>query len=759
MTDKGNKRDSQMDNQNFNMEKYLLARTKSLKDYILLFRNNLITISLISLFIIFLVAIYAILAKNIYTATVSIRISNPSKNVLENERPNSDNAFLDRYILSEMDIINNYSTREKVASALIDSFKASNVKDLFYNVKVKNDNSINAHKTVEQLTGLLAGIIQVEQNQGTDVVLITAESRSSYEAALIANCTAKEYQKINTLNSRDKLTSIRRFLEEQAQDKLAELRTVEDSLMKFQEKGGIISFEVQSTGVIGQLSSLDAQKEAVKIQLVTSDEVLKQYKFFLRKQDPQLVEYLESQTSQAYISALQQQLAELQVNRDIALSIKSANVDVSSKVKEYDDRIAELKQKLNTTIGTIKADAFSGNPEQVRDLAQKLIEEEIKNSTLSVQLKQLEAAIRKYEGELKRLPKTSTALSQYQRERETLQQMFLLLNDRFQEAMINELSESGNVNIINSAIIPDRPSKPNRLLIIIIGFILGPLVAYALILIKDHFDDTVKTPEDIEKEEIKFLSWIPHYVTNDKSDIDKLGLIVVEDPDSPISESFRTIKVHIQQSLADFDSPKIILVTSPAESEGKSLVSINLAGSFAQSNKKTLLIDCDLRRPTIHTAIGVEKKPGLSDYLAGKVRLDDVIEKTKANNLSVITAGTNVSNPAEVIGSKMMSSFLQEMKDFFDIIIVDSAPIIAVIDAEILSKLVDGTILIISADKTKSQLMTDAVDLLRRNKVTFLGAVLNNFKYKRGYGYYYKYYYNYSQYSNQKTRSKSRLLN
>ena len=197
------------------------------------------------------------------------------------------------------------------------------------------------------------------------------------------------------------------------------------------------------------------------------------------------------------------------------MSIKSPNVDVSSKVQDYDHRIAELKQKLNSTIGTIKADAFSGNPEQVRDLAQRLIEEQIRNSTLSVQLEQLEVAIRKAEGKLRRLPKTSTALSQYQRERESLQQMFLLLNEKYQESMINELSESGNVLIINPAVIPDVPSKPNRLFIILIGFILGPIVAFSLILIKDHFDDTVKTPDDIEKNDISFLSWVPH--TNNNS--------------------------------------------------------------------------------------------------------------------------------------------------------------------------------------------------------------------------------------------------
>jgi tyrosine-protein kinase Etk/Wzc len=746
---------SSMGNPNNNIEKYLFAGTKSIKDYILLLRNNFKYILLISILTIVIASIYAFLAKSIYTSTASVRITNPYKNVLENGRQNADYSFLDRYIVSEMAVISNLATRNKIALSLIDSFEVSSYKDLLPLISERKGSS--SPKSVEEITGLLGGVIMVEQNQGTDVVFISARSRSPFEAALIANCTAKEYQKINTFISRDKLTSLRKFLDDQAQEKLVELRAVEDSLMKFQEKGGIISFDVQSSNVIGQLSNLNAQKEAIKIELSTSNEVLKQYKFFLRKQDPQLVEYLESQTSQAYINALQQQLAELQVNRDIAMSIKSANVDVSSKVQEYDERIAELKQKLNSTIGTIKADAYSGNPDQVRDLAQRLIDEEIRNSSLTVQLEQLEVATGKYEGNLRRLPKASTVLSQYQRERESLQQTYLLLNERYQEAMINEASESGNVVILNPASIPDAPSKPNRLFIILIGFILGPVVAFALILIRDHFDDTVKTPDNIEKEGIKFLTWIPHYKSNDKENSEIPGFVVLDETDSAVSESFRTIKTRIQHSWADSDLPKIILVTSPAESEGKSFISANLAGTFAQTNKRTLLIDCDLRRPTIHIKMGVDKKPGLTDFLSRKLKLDDILRKTTKNNLSFITSGTILSNPAEILESKSFINFLQEIRDFFDVIILDSPPIIAVVDSEILAKLVDGTILVLSADKTENRLMKDAVDLLKRNKVAFLGTVLNNFKNKSGYGYYYKYNYSYSRSSNQKGKKSFKL--
>jgi capsular exopolysaccharide synthesis family protein len=642
-------------------------------------------------------------------------------------------------------LLQNFNTRKNIALALIDSFNNTTNKNLFNLVKGQNDQDNNVAKTPEHLAGLLAGIISAEQVPGVDVLVISAQSPSAYEAALIANTSAHEYQNVNLAISRARLTKIREFLEEQSKEKLTELKNAEDSLMKFQEKGGIVSMEFQSTGLISQLSALDAQKQATRIELTTSNEVLKQYKFFLRKQDPQLVEYLENQTSQAYISALQQQLADLQVKRDLAFSVKSSNIDVSGKVQEFDERIAELQQKLNAAIGGIKAEGFSSNPEQVRELAQKTIEEEIRNSTLSVRLEQLEGASRKYESELRRLPKTSTTLSQYQRERESIQQLFLLINERYQEAVINELSQSGNVYVLDPAGIPGGPAKPNRQLIIIFGLFLGLAVGIGIILIRDYFDDTIKSPEDIEKNNISFLSWVPHFRANSKSPDFNQDLVALYEQDSPVTESFKAIRARIQHSRIDSDSPKIILVTSPAENEGKTFVSLNLAGSYAQSGKRTLIIDSDLRRPRIHSLMDVNKKPGLTDYIAGKAKLDEIIRKIRLNNLNYITSGTVPSNPTEVLESKAMKDFLQEIKEFFEVVIIDSPPIIAVIDSEILAKQADGTILVISADKTENKLMRDAIDLIKSINVSFLGTVLNNFKYKSGYGYYYKYYYNYSR--------------
>jgi capsular exopolysaccharide synthesis family protein len=739
-----------MENINFNLEKYLNKGSKSLKDYILLIRTNLKPfLAIISvIFIVFLA--YAILTPNIYRSNLTLKIIPNQQTVLKSESiPEVNSINSDRFISTEIDIIENYDTREKVAKALIDSFENANDKYVFNLLRLSgNEKGINGHKSITEISELLKSKVKTEQKTGMDLVEISAESPSPKEAALIVNTYADQYKLLNHEENRIQLNVLRKFLEKQRQEKLVELNNAENELANFKEKGGIVALDAQSSVLITQLSQLDAQRDAAKIDLMTSNGVLAQYKKEVSNQDPYLANYLESQTSQAYIDVLQKQIAELQMNRDMAMGNKNSNMDLSVKIKDYDRKINDLKQKLSSKINEIKTGAFSGSPDQIKVLAQKLIEEEVRNHSLGIKLNELETIINKYEANVYKLPKQSMEFAGYERNLESLQQLFKVVDQKYQEAMINELSQPGNSAIISIGRVPDGPAKPNRLFIILLGFILGPLISFTYIIIKDYFDDTVKSPADIENNDISFLSWIPHSIHNINNYHNHDELLALYESDSPVSESFRAIKARILHSSANSGIPKLLLVTSPAEGEGKSFVSFNLAGNFAQSNKRTLLIDCDLRRPRIHTIMGVNKKPGLVDLFLQKAKLEEIIKKTRRDNLSYITSGSIPPNPAELLDSKMMSKFLNEMKDLFDIIIIDSAPIVAVIDAEILTKLVDGTILVVSADKTKHQLMMDAVNIINRNKGHFIGTVLNDFRYKNGYGYYYKYYYNYSSNGN-----------
>ena len=174
------------------------------------------------------------------------------------------------------------------------------------------------------------------------------------------------------------------------------------------------------------------------------------------------------------------------------------------------------------------------------------------------------------------------------------------------------------------------------------------------------------------------------------------------------------------------------------------MVSVNLAGVFAQADKRVLLIDADLRKPRIHSVFKQMRTPGLIDYFFDKVTFEEIIHPTQMPNMSFITTGTIPPNPSEMLASKRMLEFLQEMRKNYDIIILDSAPIIAVTDSEILARIVDATILVASAETTEIDLLVKAAQLLKNDNSTFIGVVLNKFSYQAGYGSYYKYYYYYS---------------
>ena len=223
---------------------------------------------------------------------------------------------------------------------------------------------------------------------------------------------------------------------------------------------------------------------------------------------------------------------------------------------------------------------------------------------------------------------------------------------------------------------------------------------------------------------------------------------MAQKPDSIPSEAFRALRTRVQFSKIGKDALKTILITSPAPSEGKTTIAINLAGTFAQSNKKTLIIDSDLRKPRVHTVFKSHRAPGLIDYLFERATLNEIIRPTEIDNLSYIPTGTIPPNPSEMLESIPMQDFLDDMRKKFDIIIMDSAPVIAVTDSEILSRKVDATILVTTAEVTEIDLMEKAVQLIKNEHSSFIGVVLNKFSYRPGYGSYYKYYYYYSQPSN-----------
>lgn len=215
------------------------------------------------------------------------------------------------------------------------------------------------------------------------------------------------------------------------------------------------------------------------------------------------------------------------------------------------------------------------------------------------------------------------------------------------------------------------------------------------------------------------------------------SLITQLNPRSPISEQYKTVRTNLQFSSVDQDMQSILL-TSAGQAEGKSLTAANLAVVYAQQGKKTLLIDADLRKPTVHYTFRLDNLTGLSNVLIGSVALENSTTATDVENLDVLTCGPIPPNPSELLASKKMRDMLEHAKKLYDCIIFDSPPILAVADAKILANIVDGTIFIVRSAKTKAEEAEKGIELIKDTQAKFLGVVLNDYaKSKNDYYYYY----------------------
>lgn len=216
-----------------------------------------------------------------------------------------------------------------------------------------------------------------------------------------------------------------------------------------------------------------------------------------------------------------------------------------------------------------------------------------------------------------------------------------------------------------------------------------------------------------------------------------VSLITLVDPSSPVSEQYRTIRTNIQFASSVDHKLQTIVVTSSGPSEGKSTTAANLAVVFAKSGQRVLLVDADMRKPTVFKTFQLTNEVGLSTVLSTSTRIDNAAQKTSIENLSVLTSGPKPPNPSELLGSMRMDQVIQEARNLYDIIIFDMPPIVAVTDAQIMASKVDGTLLVVRENVTKKESVTKARELLHLVNARVLGVVYNGAEQSKDQGYYY----------------------
>lgn len=303
-------------------------------------------------------------------------------------------------------------------------------------------------------------------------------------------------------------------------------------------------------------------------------------------------------------------------------------------------------------------------------------------------------------------------------------------------------SSINEVRIFEEAVAPIAPTKPkvmqNTLLAAVVGLMLAGGAAFLI----EYLDDSVRDQRDVTD-----LLGLPMLgVVGALGEGQQLPTVLAEnEPRSPLAEAFRMVRTNLSYALPAQEGARRYLVTSAGPTEGKTTVTANLATVMAQAGQRVILVDADLRRPTLYKAFGVPSKPGLTSYLAGMVAsVDDILIDTEVDGVRMLSCGPLPPNAAELLNSARMEQLLDELDDRCDVVLLDSPPLLAVADAAILACMVSGVILVLEAGTTRLEGAAAAIDVLNKAGAKVLGAVLNNVKLRRrGYGsdYYYYYYY------------------
>jgi succinoglycan biosynthesis transport protein ExoP len=469
------------------------------------------------------------------------------------------------------------------------------------------------------------------------------------------------------------------------------------------------------------------------------------------KEASQLEEFVENQLN-IYQTDLQNSQNELLEFRQENPLIVERDITSASPI-QTDARITSLQEEIVNTemqLITLKSKYTDEHPE-VQAVRRKLDESK----------KDLDEAISQLTEQYKDLSAKEIKLIQLKRNVKVAEDIYMLFRTKHEEARILVAEEAEDIEIIEPALVPARPIKPNVNFNIIIGIFSGLLVGLILAFVTESFDTSIGRIDDIEELiKVPVLGIIPNTTLEkigkryferfrkkpkvEEGGISQERLVVLFDPSSIAAEAYKTLRTNLDLTgLKKFGN--CIVITSSAPQEGKTQTLCNLAIAFAQSGQKTLIVGSDFRKPTIYKLFGLPRSPGLSevlignipwkdaintttDMLLGKLEYDRIIKTKGIENLHIMTCGEHTPNPSELLSFPEMSVLIQELKQNYDLVLFDSAPTLPVTDSAILGAKADGAILVYQAGKTSRNALIRSKIQLENVNVKILGIVINNLK-------------------------------
>ena len=512
-------------------------------------------------------------------------------------------------------------------------------------------------------------------------------------------------------------------------ERLAEQRTAveaaEVGLHRYRQKRGAVSFEDREDITVQRLTELNAAATRAKTELIAKEAEYRQLE--AASSDRAALDTLPVIASNGFIQQLKGELAALESQRaELAENLGARHPDMIKVETSILIARARLVSETNKIVQSVRNE-FLAAQAQERSLARELDNQKVQALAMN---------------------EMGIEYSVLLREAESTRQVYDRLLQRARETEVSTELRNSSIRIMDEAEVPRGPVSPNTLRAILLAVLFGGGLGVSLAFFLEYLDNRIKTPEEVKSRlGLASLGLIP--TVNAKAlRTAGTGIPLMNNGVPPhFAEAFRKVRTGVIFSSAD--DKRSFVITSTGPGEGKSVVTTNLGISLAQAQQRVLLIDADMRRPSLHHAFGLDQEPGLSDLLCNQAQVTDVIRETPVPRLWVTPAGTLPPNPAELLGSNQFRKLLASLARLahFDWVLLDSPPVMAVTDASLVANVARGVIFVVGAEMTSRHAAQQAVEGLEAAGARFAGAVLNRVDLDRN-GYYYSRYYRpqYQQY-------------
>jgi capsular exopolysaccharide synthesis family protein len=568
---------------------------------------------------------------------------------------------------------------------------------------------IESPQESDAIDGLLGGI-RIEPIRGTRLVDVSFDATSAESAARAANGIAEQYV---AYNLELRLASIQRMLTwlgEELERQRQKVTASEQSLTEYRSEPDTFSLDDRQNLVTARLTALNDALTRARTARLQKETLYNQVRAAVEGPDPanalpSAARTVTMQEIRARLSALLADKAQLS-GRYGPMHPEIAKLDAA-----IDNARRELHAESLKAVDQLKAEYVAAQSEE-RSLSRSLDEQ--KTAALN-------------------LDRKSGSYSVLKRQAESDRKVYEQLLQQEKELRVVSNSRANNVQLMDRAKAPSAPFTPNSRRDWLTALLFGMVVAIAVTLGVETLDDTVKTPDEVPRRfGLTLLGLVPAV------DSRRVPLLTATTP-QPFSEAFRALRTALVFT-GGAESMRTVVVTSSKPLEGKTTTACNLASALALGGARVLLVDADLRRPSLHAAMNVPNDAGLSHVLAGLTDVAVAIRPTEQPNLSVITAGAPPPNPSELLASNSMKTLLARL-DAFDWVIIDTPPVLPVTDAVVLAQAVSGVVFVIGAESTRRPEVERALELLRGSGRRIFGAVLNRVDLMRNKYYYLRYGY------------------